>query len=113
MMELQMAGEKDMAKHVDYPTVPDYDVVPEADDLIGQVIESIRTEVLNPIAEAKRSNDAMQDASPTLRQVFGLAHEKVCKTLNILNAYEYNIKEAQKYEREQELLEASFDEPPF
>lgn len=102
-----------MAKHVDYPTVPDYDVVPEADDLIKEVIESIRTEVLQPIAEAKRSNDAMQDASPTLRQVFGLAHEKVCKSLNILNAYEQNIKEAQEIERKQDELRAMFDEPPF
>jgi len=102
-----------MAKHVDYPTVPDYDVVPEADDLIKEVIESIRTEVLQPIAEAKRSNDAMQDASPTLRQVFGLAHEKVCKSLNILNAYEQNIKEAQEIERKEDELRAMFDEPPF
>ena len=102
-----------MAKHVDYPTVPDYDVVPEADDLIKEVIESIRTEVLQPIAEAKRSNDAMQDASPTLRQVFGLAHKKVCKSLNILNAYEQNIKEAQEIERKQDELRAMFDEPPF
>lgn len=102
-----------MAKHVDYPTVPDYDVVPEADDLIKEVIESIRTEVLQPIAEAKRSNDAMQNASPTLRQVFGLAHEKVCKSLNILNAYEQNIKEAQEIERKQDELRAMFDEPPF
>ena len=102
-----------MAKHVDYPTVPDYDVVPEADDLIKEVIESIRTEVLQPIAEAKRSNDAMQDASPTLRQVFGLAHEKVCKSLNILNAYEQNIKEAQEIERKENELRAMFDEPPF
>lgn len=102
-----------MAKHVDYPTVPDYDVVPEADDLIKEVIESIRTEVLQPIAEAKRSNDAMQDASPTLRQVFGLAHEKVCKSLNILNAYQQNIKEAQEIERKEDELRAMFDEPPF
>lgn len=102
-----------MAKHVDYPTVPDYDVVPEADDLIKEIIESIRTEVLQPIAEAKRSNDAMQDASPTLRQVFGLAHEKVCKSLNILNAYQQNIKEAQEIERKEDELRAMFDEPPF
>lgn len=102
-----------MAKHVDYPTVPDYDVVPEADDLIKEVIESIRTEVLQPIAEAKRSNDAMQDASPTLRQVFGLAHEKVCKSLNILNAYQQNIKEAQEIERKEDELRAMFNEPPF
>lgn len=102
-----------MAKHVDYPTVPDYDVVPEADVMIKEIIESIRTEVLQPIAEAKRSNDAMQDASPTLRQVFGLAHEKVCKSLNILNAYEQNIKEAQEIERKQDELRAMFDEPPF
>lgn len=102
-----------MAKHVDYPTVPDYDVVPEADDLIKEIIESIRTEVLQPIAEAKRSNDAMQDASPTLRQVFGLAHEKVCKSLNILNAYQQNIKEAQEIERKEDELRAMFNEPPF
>ncbi|QDP59238.1 MAG: hypothetical protein Tp1124SUR1244132_25 [Prokaryotic dsDNA virus sp.] len=102
-----------MSKHVDYPTVPDYEVVPEADDLIGQVIESIRTEVLQPIAEAKRINDDMHDASPTLRQVFGLAHEKVCKTLNILKAYEHNIKEAQEYAKEQELLDMQYDEPPL
>lgn len=102
-----------MAKHVDYPTVPDYDVVPEADDLIKEIIESIKTEVLQPIAEAKRSNDAMQDASPTLRQVFGLAHEKVCKSLNILNAYQQNIKEAQEIERKEDELRAMFDEPPF
>ena len=102
-----------MAKHVDYPTVPDYDVVPEADVMIKEIIESIRAEVLQPIAEAKRSNDAMQDASPTLRQVFGLAHEKVCKSLNILNAYQQNIKEAQEIERKEDELRAMFDEPPF
>ena len=102
-----------MAKHVDYPTVPDYDVVPEADVLIKEIIESIRTEVLQPIAEAKRSVDAMQDASLTLRQMFGLAHKKACKSLNILNAYEQNIKEAQEIERKQDELRAMFDEPPF
>lgn len=102
-----------MAKHVDYPTVPDYDVVPEADDLIKEIIESIKTEVLQPIAEAKRSNDAMQDASPTLRQVFGLAHEKVAKSMNILHAYQRNIKEAQEIERKEAELRAMFDEPPF
>ena len=69
--------------------------------------------MLQPIAEAKRSNDAMENASPTLRQVFGLAHEKVCKSLNILHAYQQNIKEAHAKERLQDELSASFDEPPF
>jgi len=102
-----------MAKWTDYPSVPDYDVVPEADDLIKEVIKSVQDEVLKPIAEAMRFNNERSDTSPTLNQVFGLAHEKVCKSLNILNAYQQNIKEAQEIERKEQELLASFDEPPF
>jgi len=102
-----------MAKWTDYPSVPDYDVVPEADDLIKEVIKSVQDEVLKPIAEAMRFNNERSDASPTLNQVFGLSHTKVCKVINILNAYEQNIKEAQEIEKQNEMLTASFDEPPF
>ena len=102
-----------MAKYPDYPTVVDYDTVPEASDLIDDVFKSIQEEILQPVAEAMRTNNELKNSSPTLNRVFGLTHEKIVKALNIVDAYKQNIKEAQKKDDEQEKLVASFDEPPF
>ncbi|QDP67401.1 MAG: hypothetical protein Unbinned6224contig1003_25 [Prokaryotic dsDNA virus sp.] len=102
-----------MAKYEDYPTVVDYDTEPEASDLINDVFKSIQEEILQPVAEAIRSNNELTHSSPTLTQVFGLTHANVVKALNIVDAYKQNIKEAQELDKKEQLLRDSFDEPPF
>ena len=102
-----------MARYPDYPSVVDYDTEPEASELIEDVFKSLQEEILQPVAEAMRTNNELTNSSPTLNQVFGLTHEKIVKALNIVDAYKQNIKEAQELDRKEQLIRDSFDEPPF
>lgn len=95
--------------------IPVYDSVPEATDLIDDVYKVVRDNVLGKIArkiEQNQDNNGDQ-YSHLLHQVYSAVHSEICAVLNLILAIDNAVEKSYEKERQDDMLTASFDEPPF
>lgn len=87
--------------------VPNYDTVPDAIDMLDDIVKSIKENNLEPLAEKLRENDSI-NGSLVYRQVLSASHEEICKVINIVNTFIRNVKIADKFDDEHKHMEAQF-----